>query len=209
MTNSSFNPPYNSPIEESFAWNFTKYANPNVDIRKQELISTTHGKFFLDFAVEDQQGHIIGIECDGKEFHEPYRDEWRDAIILGAGHISEIVRIRGADIYYNIIDALYVLLIWFPSFFSESGIINLTFLASDYIKRSQGSIKDSLSAFTRLLLEDGSVQGSLVTRRTIPAGGRRQFWTEMAAFANKHPYKSVDELMEIHDEFIMFLQDLK
>ncbi len=206
MANLLFDPPYGSPIEEFFAWNFVKYANPNIDIRKQELISTTHGKFFLDFAVEDQQGYTIGIECDGKEFHDLYRDEWRDAIILGKGQISEIVRIRGADIHYNIEDVLFVLLIWFPNLFSESGRINLTFLASDYIKRDQGSKNDSLSAFTRLLFGDGSVQGSYVTRRNIPTGNKRQFWTRMAEFANKYPYKSVDELIEIHDEFIMFLQ---
>lgn len=206
MPNLPFDPPYASFIEEFFAWNFAKYVDSSIDVRKQELISTTHGKFYLDFAVDDLNGETIGIECDGKDFHDRYRDEWRDALILDSGKVSQIIRITGADIYFDINDVLFVLLIWFPRFFSESGKLNLTFLASDYIKSNQNSIIDSSYACTRLLFDDGSVQGSFVTRRTNLTDDGRQFWIRMAEFASIYPNKSVDELIGINDEFHTFLQ---
>ncbi|OAZ99911.1 hypothetical protein ADS46_12540 [Halomonas sp. G11] len=40
-------------------------------------LTPIYGRFILDFLVQDETGFRVGIECDGKEFHE----EWRDAMI--------------------------------------------------------------------------------------------------------------------------------
>lgn len=50
-------------------------------------------------------GYRIGIECDGKKFHNASRDEWRDAMILGGEHLDVIYRLRGSDINFYIEDA--------------------------------------------------------------------------------------------------------
>lgn len=79
-----YQPPYDSPIEDAFAYYFVmKYAAEDVDLTTQVEASTICGKFRLDFVLCAREGFRAGVECDGKDFHNPSRDEWRDAMILG------------------------------------------------------------------------------------------------------------------------------
>lgn len=80
---------YESPIEDIFAWHITKYLDPSVNFYAQYPVKTICGKFRLDFLV-DFRGRRIAFECDGKNFHEPGRDLWRDAMILGTEQVDVI-----------------------------------------------------------------------------------------------------------------------
>jgi hypothetical protein len=112
-----YDPPYDSPIEDKFTQHYVKHANDVV------VILITPG------------GYRVGIECDGKEFHEPSRDEWRDAMILGGNHLDALYRIRGSDITYHLDDLLYLLSVLEPSIFSERATSNLKVLASREIQK--------------------------------------------------------------------------
>ena len=39
----------------------------------QKDVKTICGNFILDFRIQDETGYRVGIECDGKEFHEESR----------------------------------------------------------------------------------------------------------------------------------------
>ena len=53
--------------------------------------------YFLDFAI---CGHKIGIELDGKKWHDPERDAIRDARLAGDGWV--IIRVPGVYCYQTI-----------------------------------------------------------------------------------------------------------
>lgn len=123
-------PPYDSPIEDIFARNYVTYAADNLTFTPQVRVNTLCGVFVLDFLIEDELGYRVGIECDGKNFHDASRDEWRDAMLLGEQHVDVIYRVRGNDIVYYIEDILYMLAKLEPSLFKPHATHNLDVLAS-------------------------------------------------------------------------------
>lgn len=64
----TYSPPYDSPIEDSFALCYVKYAALDIDFIPQFEVNTLCGPFIVDFALIDQSGYRIGVECDGKDF---------------------------------------------------------------------------------------------------------------------------------------------
>jgi hypothetical protein len=79
----------------------------------------------------------IGFECDGAEFHEyrNWRDQWRDAAILGTWTVHAIYRLPGRVLTYCVADCLTVVAKLDPELFSHRGITNLDLLASEPARR--------------------------------------------------------------------------
>jgi hypothetical protein len=94
-----YDPPYESPLEDSFAWNLSKHLRRDTRLEKQVVVSTVCGAFRMDFVATSAAGQRIAFECDGAEFHEFRRDEWRDAMILGGGGADSIIRLEGAILH--------------------------------------------------------------------------------------------------------------
>ena len=92
-------PEAESPIESIFEEAFIKHSAAGVVLERQREFITQLGTFRVDFAIK-QQGLLIGIECDGREFHDSFRDEIRDAVILGEGHLDTMYRFTGPVVYY-------------------------------------------------------------------------------------------------------------
>jgi hypothetical protein len=121
---------YESPIEDKFAWHITKYLKSNVEFYSQFPVKTICGGFRLDFVI-GYNSKLIGFECDGQNFHDPYRDLWRDSMILGTNKIDSIFRLRGTDIHRYPIDLLYTIAKFHSPIFSSRGLISLSKLALD------------------------------------------------------------------------------
>lgn len=128
----TYQPPYDSPLEDRFARRVVKYLHSDVEMEPQLEAATPWGVFRIDFGLT--RGNLcVGIECDGKAFHSgeaAERDDWRDAAILGRGSVDAIYRIRGTDLYQHPRDLLYLLSQRDPVLFSERGQTNLTRLAT-------------------------------------------------------------------------------
>lgn len=131
---SIYNPPYESPLEDIFAYNAAKYLSASVSFKKQVEFKTICGTFRTDF-VASTSIDSIAIECDGNKYHNKSRDEWRDAMILGEKELSTIFRLRGNDLIYRIEDCFFLLSRFLPSFFTARGLVNLKTLASNNAKR--------------------------------------------------------------------------
>lgn len=91
---------YESPIERIFAWHAFKFLADDAELIPQVEVQTLCGRFRLDFVIE-RGGRRIGVECDGADFHDLARDEFRDAAILQARTVSAIYRFRGADLFHR------------------------------------------------------------------------------------------------------------
>ena len=102
-------PPYESVLEERFANVFLRFARKDVKMETQVTCKTLCGDFRPDFIITEQSGRKIAIECDGKDYHNEHRDEWRDAMLIGDDFVDEIYRIRGVDIKYNLNEILLIM----------------------------------------------------------------------------------------------------
>jgi len=100
-----------SPIELLFQVNFSGYFNSSAQLIPQYELITKRGRFRADFMFIPPSGERIIIECDGKEFHDPLRDSFRDAFILGSDCADAIYRIKGETIYSELSRVIeYILL---------------------------------------------------------------------------------------------------
>jgi len=118
---------YESPLEAIFDWEFAKYIAKGVTISPQGECVTMLGTFRLDFVITGKLK--VGVELDGEEFHDEFRDECRDSIILGEKHVDVIYRFKGKDVYHNTADMLYLMSQCDPWLFSERGKTNLNSLS--------------------------------------------------------------------------------
>lgn len=134
----AYDPAYESPIEEAFAWHLVKHLGEAVAFEKQVEVSTTCGGFRMDF-VATAAGRRIAFECDGAEYHNELRDECRDAVILWAGHVDAVYRLRGADLHYRMDDVLAALVVAESELFSARGRRNVEHLARGTTVRALGA----------------------------------------------------------------------
>ena len=131
-----YNPPYERPLEDEFAWHLVKYLSPVSGLLYQERIATPGGAFWVDFVVEHGSAsgpvHRIGFECGDLEevARDDENDRLRDALLVGTGALDVLYRFRGQDLLHRLHDALLVAAKWDGDVFSHRGRINLSTLAS-------------------------------------------------------------------------------
>lgn len=192
---------YGSPIESTFAYFAAKFLARGVDFLRQVQIDTICGRFRPDFVVDlgDRQ---VGIELDGAKYHDPWRDEWRDAMLLGSEALDVIYRVRGKDAWAHVEDVLYAHAELEPDMFSAGGRQNLRNLASE------GALDREIRPDERIWLtvEDLNLPGhrwTLEIQRTArePLPGQvRQHWRRLWDFAVSVDGGNLDEVMGLYRE---------
>jgi len=189
-----YNPPYDSPLEDDFAYHITKYLERTISLIPQYEVKTICGNFRLDFMVDTLTGKI-GFECDGKDFHDASRDEWRDAMILGSKCVDAIYRMRGQDLYYHINDILYFISRLDPELFSHRGQVNLQTLASDAVRTNSEEYSKCV-AFIRYQEDEDQVPiDMIVSKRFIENDGGRQFLQTAYNFAQSVGGGNLDDVI--------------
>ena len=127
-----YDPPYERPLEDEFAWQLVKYLKPISGLRYQVKVETPCANAWIDFVVESG-ARRIGFELGGLRpaAREDLEDAtYRDALVLGSGTLDVLYRFRGLDLLYRPHDALHVVCAWEPGLFTERGRTNLHTLAS-------------------------------------------------------------------------------
>lgn len=117
----SLAPQTESPIEDLFLEAMNKRISETARLTPQVEVRTLCGTFRLDFLLE-AGGKRIAVECDGHDYHDEERDEWRDAMIVGDQCVDEIFRFRGRDLVWRTDDCLLILRHFHPALFSERGV---------------------------------------------------------------------------------------
>lgn len=121
---------YESPIEDALAYQLVKHMSPAAKLVPQHTVHTPWGRFRADFLITSGARRVC-IECDGRDFHDARRDEWRDVLILGSGHADAVYRFSGGAIVHSLDDCLFVLSVLEPELFDDRGRANLEALSSD------------------------------------------------------------------------------
>jgi hypothetical protein len=130
-----YDPPYDRPLEDEFAWHLVKYLSPVTALSYQVKVETACANVWVDFVVE-HGGRRIGFECgeldgstdEGSSVDEPER--LRAALILGTGQVDVLYRFQGHDLVHRLHDCLLLVARWDPDLFSTRGQVNLDTLAS-------------------------------------------------------------------------------
>ena len=122
-----------SPIEQNFYNVFRRYCSAEVHIRPQRWIWLPHARFRLDFALSTDRGCVC-VECDGQRYHNPARDEIRDALVLGSGLVTGIFRFPGWALVYAPDDCVFTVSRYFPKLFTRPGLEALEGLANPYVR---------------------------------------------------------------------------
>jgi hypothetical protein len=191
-----YDPPYESPLENYFAWQMSKYLRRDTTLRKQVEAQTICGRFRMDFVAISPSGKRIAYECDGEEFHEPRRDEWRDAMILGTDSVDAIIRLRGLDLTYHGDDLLLLLAKWDPDLFSDRSQIILNRLASDSARAYQH--ESQTMAMVTFPHEDQNDPFFIFLHRrsrVVPTG-QREYWQTVHRFALSCGTGDLDSVIE-------------
>lgn len=86
-----------SIIEELLAGALLSSVRTEAVVIPQHEVPTTIGTFRLDFAISFNS-KVIAVECDGRAYHDRFRDEVRDAAILSQSAVETIYRFGGREI---------------------------------------------------------------------------------------------------------------
>ena len=169
-----YDPPYERPLEDEFAWHLVKYLNPITGLRYQVPVETPCANVWVDFVVE-HGSRRIGFELGplDEAAAEDDQERLRDALVLGAGALDVLYRFRAADLLYRPHDALHLAARWDRTLFSERGRINLQTLASPEARACHPRPHETVArvAYEAPPMEDGDlaypedVPGELVVRR--------------------------------------------
>lgn len=178
---------YESPIERIFGETCPKYLdNDNMRFDRQVEVNTQHGQVRLDFLLS-RGTDKIAVECDGRDFHNAARDEMRDAILLGEGHITTIYHFRGCDLWHYTEDCLWVISREDPSLFTPRGRLHLARL------HKLDLIPPTTSESYTLWHPAGPDHGWVwIFRRNN--NQQRKFWRNLYELACLHPTASLDDL---------------
>lgn len=193
-------PPFESKLEEELAHNIEKYLCPEVKIEPQFNVETPWGEFRLDFIITRPGAAPIGLECDGVQFHDPARDEWRDSLILGTSDLKAIYRFPGPALVYHLEDCLYLLSKWEPACFSKRGHINLDRLASKEAKGADLGSPSILIGF-KIASENGrtALAHSEICRHAYEGGkGSGSYFESLFLFAMEHKGKKLEEIQTLY-----------
>lgn len=189
-----------SPLEEFLIEQLEKYLSGKVDLIPQYEVQTNVGKFRLDFLIEIN-GKKIGIECDGKEFHNEWRDEWRDALILGNNQVDTIYRFRGKDLVCFVNDCIHVIYHYDRQIFNErySQIFNqlITEELGEYFENNPNLKCETNSFSLRTTNEYGEKVGWLnieILRRN--KNDKNSHWNKLYEFSKKYPGLKMDEIIK-------------
>ena len=177
-------PELESEIENIFEYELLKYSSADVSWRRQVEFQTIGGLFRPDF-VASVSGCAIGLECDGRGFHDLIRDECRDALILGDGFLNTIYRFTGKNIFRWPADCLYFLSLYEPWLFSARGHNNLRTLASPELRAHEPGLDSSILIYRDFIADDGSsaVGQLIIIRRS----------------SDPHPTPPIDDWREFYE----------
>lgn len=181
-----------SILEDRFWGVLLNHVSLGVDVRQQYRVNTSLGQFRLDFCLVTSD-RAVGVECDGVEFHEPFRDEVRDAAILSQSGVDSIWRFPGPCVLGATEACLALLAATEPSLFDSSVLNRIRPLLRD-----PSSVIDPARDESPGLpaLAAGSPQMAFVTWRSRrPQSVRRKHWETIAARTRAFGHTSIDDYM--------------
>lgn len=189
-------PPYDSPIEDEFAQVLVKVLRDDVRLVPQFPVRTRWGDFRFDFMLEAADGqHRIAIECDGREFHDQSRDEWRDAATLLDAPVNAVWRFRGTDIVWRCEDCVYLFGQRATRYCDQRRVAMLESLISEATRRYRWQ-RGCRQWVEGIDPDDRRKHIEITRRRKVHLAGGDRFLSQIRPFMEAHP-GPLDSVIEL------------
>ena len=140
-----YNPPYERPLEDEFAWHLVKYLEPISGLEYQVRVETPCAHVWIDFVVAHNKRRF-GFEIGGLDAEDGTTDTelvYRDTLVIGSGSLDVLYRFRGNDLLHRLHDCLFIASQWDADLFSRIGKTNLHSLASPEARAARPHPQDS------------------------------------------------------------------
>jgi very-short-patch-repair endonuclease len=191
-------PPSESPIATAIELQLCKHDLKDTEFRREYPAPTEWADFRIDIVLANN-GRRVGIECDGAAFHNEFRDELRDSLILGSGLVDTIWRLPGSDIHNHIHDCLCLISLYDDFVFDDRSRTVFRSQCSEAVRAHSPEPAESILLSVdhdRLPTRGGFIDLRRRTRsdRYCPP---RQHWRHLYEFALKHREVRFSELHAI------------
>lgn len=157
-------------------------------IETEVPVASPWGHFRFDFVLTSPSGTKLAIECDGAQFHDSWRDEYRDAVTLGSGCADEVWRFTGATIHKWPWVCVYLLTLEHPEAFRRR-------LRPDEGTQQGDSIIRTPSGYEIRYCDHAPMLVSRRTRAQLTANSAP--WCELWEFAKLAGPMSLDALVAL------------
>lgn len=132
-----YDPSYDRPLDDDFAWHLVKYLQPISGLLYREPVTLPHAEVELDFIIEHGPRRVgIAITRDG-DFEDEDTMLLQDALLVASGALDVLFRVRAEDVARHLHDALFLMARVEPGLFSQRGRVNLHTLATPAARRAQ------------------------------------------------------------------------
>lgn len=128
-----------SPIERRFLSGIIPVLADGVEINCQRELLAGGSRYRVDFWCLAGGRRII-IECDGRDYHDFFRDQARDSNILFADRADEVFRLRGCDVNGRLDASIGMLRTMTPQMFRPVPLLTLAerIIAANVLKSDEG-----------------------------------------------------------------------
>ena len=150
-----YDPPYPTPLDDAVAWHLVKYLRPTHGLQSA-VSGPALGRFStrLDMMVEVfGQARRVGLVYTPAA--TDLAERLHDGLLIGAGAVDALYRVRRADLAYHLHDVLWLWAQWEPALFSDRGRTNLATLVSSTARAAQPGPAEVECSFSCPTAEDG------------------------------------------------------
>lgn len=141
-----YDPPYERPIDDEFAWHLIKYLRTDAKLDYQVcvplqmgLMNTDFGRLWIDFVVTHDvagKARCIAFDIEDRDDQGAGDPAWlrqRDALLVSRC-VDVLYRFRMVDVLHRLHDCLYLVAQHEGDLFSQRGHTNLNTLASSTVR---------------------------------------------------------------------------
>ncbi len=190
-----------SEPEVLFQMLMRRLLHPDATFQPQFPYKTRRGSYRADFLLITSFGERLTIEIDGKEFHDPVRDQFRDAFTLADEIVQHVYRFSAQTIFQSIWHAVYAIHRHHPGVFTPEAVDEIRDKASRFVPShellywSQPQKPESIIVNPVWEHPTSMTPSSeVIVRSGINKRGAPLFGVDLIDFARANPGKDIDWL---------------
>lgn len=116
-----YDPPYATELDDTVARHLVAYLMPAASLEYKARVWAAYAACRFDFLIDLGTRRVAIDYTDTPENLETALVEDNDALVLGAGVVDAVVRIRRSDLEERLYDCLHLLAKWDPALFTPYG----------------------------------------------------------------------------------------
>lgn len=121
FTSLFYDPPYANELDDALARHLVAYLVPAASLDYKAVVWAVHSWSRFDFLIDLGRRRVAIDYSETPENLETALVEDNDALVLGAGVVDAILRVRRRDLEEHLYDCLHLIAKWEPNLFTPYG----------------------------------------------------------------------------------------